>query len=280
MSTDVVVQSGKYKFRIIRNIQKYEDQIITHTYKLGGDYNDCVNISYFYNNNIPIKAKIPHLLYEPECAIDSNLERGGGTELMIKTAIQYAFSQVKTITKFEFDDNSHIDCVEKNMTLPPPRHPIKPLNLAYFMIAYHGMTWYEARFNAEMIDNKKYKLYRKKIEFLTDSKEKPSFKEFLSIIGNFLNSTEIIPYLEKLYNKTTTYRDFFDAIPKSKRCDILYFWLTPFMNYYLGSVYSDRDWFIDVTKMNENHNSLSGGYKYKGKEYKYRIFSYKTKHNL
>lgn len=272
-----IVQSGKYKFTVTRKIQIYREEIFTHTYKVGGDYADCVNISYFYENNKPIKAIIPHLLYEPECAVATTLEQGGGSEIMIKTAIRYAYNDVKTLANFEFQDSSHIDCIDKDLTKAPPRKTLKPLNLAYFYIAYHGMTWYEARFNAEMKDKNKYKLYRKMLGFLTDSKSKPSFANFKIIILSSFGSLDMYIYVEKLYNKANTYREFFESIPKSKRCDVLYPWLNTFMEHYIGDVFSVKDWLINVDTMDIKKSTVDGSLK-KGKNH--RIFSYIKMHSL
>ena len=274
-----IIKKGKSTFKIKKNIQEFRERILIHTYKIGGDYDDCVNISYIYdNNNKPMKAKIPHLLYEPECSIGSNLNRGGGTELMIKTIIEYAHKDVPSINIFEFTDNSHIDCIEKDLSKSPSRKAIRPLNLAFFSIAYHDYTWYELRFNAEMIDNIKYKNYRKKVSFLTEPKMKPEFSDFLKIIKGSIESIEQISYLEKLYSKSETYRDFFEAIPKSKRCDILFSWLTTFMKYYIGDYFSDKDWFIDVNTMNiPKKNNMDGG---TYKNMNYRIYSYNNRQNL
>ena len=41
---------------------KFTNKIICRTYKIGGDYLDCVNISYTYHDNKPVSAKLPHLL--------------------------------------------------------------------------------------------------------------------------------------------------------------------------------------------------------------------------
>ena len=274
MSHVEFVQTGKYKFKITRNIQEFRGQTLIHTYKIGGaELSDCVNISYIYENNKPKRAKIPHLLYEPECAVGSSLERGGGTELMIKTLLRYAFNEVPTVNQFEFEDNSHIDCMDKNLTNAPPRKPKKPLNLAYFFIAYHGMTWYEARFNATMIDKTKYKLYKEKLKFLTDAK--PAFELFLNIIGSALSSTEEAAYLEKLYNKTATYREFFEAIPKTKRCLVLYSWLNTFMEHYLSTSFSSSGWVINVNNMDKPAQIVGGSH---GGLYK--IFSYRAIHSL
>jgi hypothetical protein len=272
-----IVQSGKYQFKITRNILLRDEIIIVHTYKVGGDYTDCVNISYFYKNNKPYKVAIPHLLYEPECAISTTLEQGGGSEIMIKIAIRYAYNEVKSLPNFEFQDSSHIDCIDKDLTKVPPRKTLKPLNLAYFYIAYHGMTWYEARFNAEMKDKIRYKLYRERLEFLVNPVEKPTYEKFRGIIGSTIDSVDLDKYLEKLYNKANTYREFFEAIPKSKRCDVLYPWLNTFIEHYIGDVYSVKDWLINVHTM-DNKKSTVGGSLKKGRNY--RIFSYIKMHSL
>lgn len=261
-----IIKVGKYKFKIIKNIVEYRGEIFIHTYKLGGDYEDCINISYIYKNNKPVQVKLPHLLYEPECAVESSLAKGSGTEIMIKAAIRYAYKDVPSITKFEFDDDSHIDCVDKDLTKSPPRKPVKPLNLAFLFIAYHGMTWYEARFNAKMINQTKYKKYKKSLEFLT--KEKPSFNTFLQIIKGSIDSVEKIEALENYYSGATTYKEFFQAIPRNNRCDLLYGWLNTFINHYI--VFDDKGWFIDVNDMDTTVQT-GGAFTRK----KHKIFSYK-----
>jgi hypothetical protein len=273
MPTTEEVSEGKYKFKITRNIQDYNGKIISHTYKIGGDYPDCVNISYTYHDNKPISAKLPHLLYEPECAIGSSLEKGSGTELMIKNALKYAYKDVPSISIFEFDDDSHIDCVEKNIAKPPPRKPTKPVNLAYFYIAYHGMTWYEARFNAKMKDSERYKAYQNSLTFLIDPKQKLPFIRFIEIIGGSFSSTERITELEKYYIPATTYREFFQNIQPIKRCDMLYGWINTFMEHYIRSIFSDKGWYINILHM-ESKPILKGGGALSNRLH-YRIFPYK-----
>ena len=275
MRTEIIT-SGKYNFKLTTNIQLYEDRITSHTYKLGGRYGDCINISYKYKDNIPIKAMLPHLLYEPECAVGTFLEKGSGTEHMIKTAILYAYNDIKSIPIFEFEDDSNIDCATQS---PPPRKLTKPLNLAFFHIAYHGTTWYEARFNAKMLDPEKHKKYKKSLEFLTDPAKKPEFKFFLEIIENkHPEGSSELKNLEKYYNKSLTYRKFFEAIPKEERCNILYEWLDTFMNHYI--FYDNRGWYIDARRMNPGNagNVQSGGSL--SKNLSYYIFSYKKTSNF
>jgi len=278
MPTTEEVSEGKYKFKITRNIQDYNGKIISHTYKIGGDYPDCVNISYTYHDNKPISAKLPHLLYEPECAIGSSLEKGSGTELMIKNTLKYAYKDVPSISIFEFDDDSHIDCIPKNIEKTPPRKPTKPVNLAYFYIAYHGMTWYEARFNAKMKDSERYKAYQNSLTFLIDPKQKLPFIRFIEIIGGSFSSTERITELEKYYIPATTYREFFQNIPPIKRCDMLYGWINTFMEHYIRSIFSDKGWYINILDM-ESKPILKGGGALSNR-LKYRIFPYKKMTNF
>jgi len=282
LSSNDVIQTGKYTFRVLKTILKHDERIIAHTYKVGGDYSDCITISYKYSNNIPISVSMPHLLYEPECAIGSQLERGSGTELLIKSAMLYAYKDVPSLPIFTFDDMSHIDCVEKDLTKPPPRKPIKPLNLSYFSIAYHGMTWYEARFNAKMIDDAKYTAYKESLTFLTNPEKKLPFKQFLEIAQPSLDQIAI---LEPIYNTSDTYRQLFESIPERIRCDTMYMWLPSFMKHYIGTTFSEKGWKIDVNNMNERMpRRRRGGSRKKrvnrSRKVLYRIYNFQESHNF
>ena len=226
-----------------------------------------------YNNNKPVSAKIPHALYEAECSMDSSL--GEGTILMLTALLRYVSSKIQTVKHFQFDDMSHIDCVEKDVTQPVPRRPIKPLHLAYFSIAYNSETWYEKHFKAELIDKIQYRKYRERLDFLVNPTKKIGYIEFLEIAKP---NPELYTYLEKLYTKSSTYRDFFVSIPKTKRCNIVYSWLVSFMEYYLKDVFTTNGWEIDITRM-----YISGGtYKKKQEIYpsNYRLVSYTQIHSL
>ena len=230
---------------MIKRIQFYKGEVILHQYKIGNDYNDCIMISYYYQNDKPIQATLSYKFDFPII----NLEE------VIKNIIEYSYSEINTINIFNFDDNSHVNL--KN-----------PIYLGFFHIAYHSKTWYEASFNAKMIDSEKYERYKNSLSFLTDSSQKPEFMDFLNILRGSLQSTENLDTLEIYYNKSSTYRDFFENIPKSRRYEILHEWLTPFMEYYLGSTFSVKGWCIDI-------NNMTGSC-----EDKYDIFSYKKMSNF
>lgn len=270
-----IIKINGYTFKITETKMIYGgDRIISHTFKIGGDYDNCIGVSYTYNNNKPVSAKIPHALYEPECSIGSNLEKGIGTVLMMKTLLRYVHNKIPSITTFQFDDMSHIDCIPKNTNKQPPRPSKKPLSLAYLSIAYNSKTWYEEKFNATLIDSKKYSSYREKISFLKDQHEKVEFTKFLEIAKPPIDQ---ISYLESIYIKSKTYREFFDAIPKAHRCDILSPWLVQFMEYYLKGVFSTNDWQINVTAMNGGSRSKTRKAIYPSK---YKMINYKEYHMM
>lgn len=268
--TEDHVKIGKYTFKIIENIMRYNNNIFSRTFKIGGDYEDCVNLSYAYSNGSPQSAKLPHLMYEPECTVGKYLERGGGSELMIKTLLNYAYKKIPEVNVFEFDDMSNIDCVEKDLSKYPPRKPVRPLKLSYLSIAYNGMTWYEKHFNAKMKDLYKYKKYRERISFLTNKDVKVIFERFLEITKPPI---EQIPQLKIWYESTKTYREFFNVIPFEDRCNILFSWLDNFMIYYLHDVFTDRYWYINIRDM----DLKNGGKRPTRKRFypsKYKVINY------
>lgn len=275
-----VIKDGKYNFKVKTDIMKYGDRILSHTITIGGDYSKCASISYTYKDNIAISAKLPHLLYEPrimpdtrhdpghsikvsplyepECSIGSDLDKSGGTVKMIKVLINYAYKKVPNIHLFDFDDMSKIDCIEKDLSEKPPRNLKQPIDLNYFSIAYHNMTWYELHFNAKMKDKEAYEKYRNSLEFLTSKEEKSkiSFINFLEIIQLNIDHIE---YLKEKYEKTETFRDFFKSIPRDDRCKYLQHWITPFMENYLKDIFINKGWEINVLDMESNKPIKIGG---------------------
>lgn len=253
-----IIKDGKYTFKIKTNIMRYGDRILSHTITIGGDYGNCASVSYTYRDNKPISANLPYLLYEPECTIGSDLDRSGGTVKMIKLLLNYAYNKVPDVHIFGFDDMSKIECVEKDLSLKPQRKLREPIDLYYFSIAYHDMTWYELNFNAKMENKDLYLNYRNNLGFLTskENKSKLQFMQFLELIKAPL---EHIEYLKEKYEKTETFRDFFKSISRDDRCKYLQHWITPFMENYLKKYFFNKGWEIDVLDMESNKPTKVGG---------------------
>lgn len=270
--TNNTITVGKYTFIITENKLIYNDRIISHTFKIGGTYDNCISISYTYRDVVPVSAKILFVKYEPEvvfknspcalgetsaeCSITNNLEKGGGTALMLKTLLRYVYKKIPSIHIFTFEDMSHIDCSQKDLSKSPPRNPERPISLAYLSIAYNSCTWYEKYFDAAMIDNTMYFNYKNALRFLTDSNSKVDFLSFLQIAKP---PEDQISYLETIYTKSSTYRIFFNQIPFDNRCELLRPWLKTFIEYYLTNNYSPYNWKIDVTSSKIRNGTLNGG---------------------
>ena len=269
METETLVNLGKYKFRIVDKITKYEERILGRNLKIGGNYPDCVNISISYSGDTPISAYIPILVYDEECSIETPLDRGGGSIIMIKELLTYVKQKIPEIKNINFEDLSQIDCanldeIAKYSGIKKKGTHIKPIPLYFFSILFNGKTWYEKHFNARLKQDKAHKAYRSKVEQML-TMQKPLFDIFLQIINPPI---QIIPELKKYYDNNMSYGDFFRAIPVSDRCHLVRDWITTFMNYYIGDVFSNNNWIIPI-------HSFTGGKKQtKKNKSKYRIIRY------
>lgn len=258
------VSVGKYRFNIIDNTLFYNEQIYSRNIKIGGNHPDCVNISIRYNNGIPVTANIPILEYDTECVLNPPMDKGEGTTVMIKTILKYLQMEIPTIHHVSFDDASAIDCAteeeiiqaetkirKKNKTF------VRPIPLYYFSIAFNGMTWYEKHFDAVLSTN--HTKYRAAVEkMLYDPSSKLSYIQFLQLIQP---SEKIAKELESYYMTAITYTDFFQSLPKSRRCHLVRDWISSFMDYYLKGVFSNKDWKILFTKK-EDKSGGSGTSRY------------------
>jgi len=248
-----IVDVGKYKFQIIDNtLISSEGNIYGRNFKIGGKYADCVNISIDYSDeNIPISAKIPHAMYDEECALNVPLERGGSV-IMIKTLLQYVHKQIPTITEVEFEDKSNIECATENeITTKGSRFRkrgtnVTPIPLYYFSIAFNGKTWYEKYFHARLKDPHKYEIYREKVHQLLYSPELKTDTPFGQFLRLAKPPKQVADQLEKYYNESDTFGNFFQSIPFSDRCHLVRDWIYIFMSYHLKDAFSNTDWIIEL----------------------------------
>lgn len=246
------MEVGKYKFRIIDREEKNEGVTYSRGFKIGGmEYSDCVNVSITYDvYGNPISAKIPTLVYVPECSFTTPLERGEGSVTIIKTLLRHINRLLPTITTFEFEDMSSIECgteEEKHQK----RHRKKgthavPTTLYYFSIAFNSITWYEKHFNAYYKSPDVHKKYRKQIQYFLMEQPMMDFKEFLTIAQP---SAKVKEDLERLYKNASSYGAFFDSIPDGHECRLVRDWIASFMKHCLKDIFFNEGWIIDVTKM-------------------------------
>ena len=244
------VKSGKYTFQITDNTLSLRDQIYSRNFKIGGKSSDCVNVSISYKDNIPVSASIPHLLYEPDCAIDTPLDRGHVSIIMIKTLLRHIHEQIPEIKRVNFEDKSNIECAtdieiqKKGSRFRKVGTNVYPIPLYYFSIAFNGETWYEKHFRARQ--NHHHEKYKEKIHallYLPETKTEMSFHRFLEIAKPPI---EIAEELHSHYERASTFDQFFKHIPKIDRCRLVREWIYTFMEHFLKGVFSNTDWVIDL----------------------------------
>lgn len=244
------VNVGKYKFIITDNTLSAREEIYCRNFKIGGNHSDCVNVSISYKNNEPISASMPHIIYDPECSMDTPLDRGGGSVIMIKTLLQHIHAELPSITEVLFEDKSNIECaseIQKNAAKARKRGTnIYPIPLYYFSIAFNGKTWYEKHFNARQKNESKHTAYKTKIASLLYSEEIKKSTEFIEFLRIAQPPVEIIEELEAYYNKSATFSDFFTSIPHIDRCRLVRDWISTFMEHHLRDLFSNKDWVIDI----------------------------------
>ena len=132
---------------------------------------------------------MPSLLSDPECSFITPLEKSGGAIIMIKTLLQYVYTQIPILTHIKFDDKSNIECateeeLKKGSRFRKKGTYVKPMPLYYFSILFNGQTWYEKYFNAKQKDEVRHQQYRTRVaEFLYSPEFKTNirFDRFVSL---------------------------------------------------------------------------------------------------
>ena len=177
-----------------------------------------------YKDNIPIRAYIPDL---PENHI---FDRDPAKITML---CNYVHTKIPTIREIQFDDLSKIYCEWQPY----------PADFCYFSIAFTGLTWYEKYFNARQGDADKHRTYREKIQDILYSEKMKGEIEFLQFLRTSRPAIEIVDELERYYDNTKTFGDFFRGLPKRYQyCD----WISNFIRHHLKGVFETRNWIIDL----------------------------------
>jgi hypothetical protein len=273
-SKKIMVTSGSYNFQIIDNTLYSRDktEIYSRNFKIGGTYPDCVNISIIYENNKPVDASMPILLSDPECSFIRPLEKGNGAIIMIKTLLNYVYTQIPTLTHIKFDDKSSIECATEEKLKKGSRFRkkgtyVKPIPLYYFSILFNGQTWYEKYFNAKQKDEVRHQQYRTKItEFLysPEFKKNIQFDRFVSL---FDKKEEEMIELYQYYNNANNFNDFFQSIPKKDRCRLVGSWIEQFMKFILKDVFYNENWIIQFPLQKSGGNNKIRNKNNKTKKY-------------
>lgn len=248
-SKTIMVTVGPYEFQIIDNtlFSRDKTEIYGRNFKIGGTYQDCVNILIIYENNKQVDASMRILLSDQESAFNRPYEKGRGAIIMIKTLLNYVFMQLPTLTYIKFDDKSKIECATEE--------ELNPMPLYYFSILFNGQTWYEKYFNAKQTDEVRHQQYRTRVtEFLYSSEFKTNIP-FDRFVALFDKREEDMTELHQYYNNANTFNVFFQSMPKQHRCRLVGPWIEQFMKFILNDVFSNYNWIIHLPlEMSEGNN--------------------------
>ena len=249
-----VVKSGKYAFQITDNTLLYGGEIYSRSFKIGERPLNCVDVSISYKDGKPT-AHIPYVEYNPDCSVDTPLDSGRGTIVMIKTLLNHIHNQIPIITEVVFEDKSNIECAtdaeisKKGSRFRKQGSHIYPIPLYYFSIAFNGETWYEKHFNARQKDSNKHVAYKTRINTLLNEPETKSNMTFLQFLQMTEPPIEVVEELGKYYERSETFGRFFQSIPKVDRCRLVRHWIGTFMHRQLKGVFDNKDWVIDIPSL-------------------------------
>lgn len=231
-------------FKIVTNDYSY---ILTITkksdssfiIKLGGyKKRDCITLITYGEGQYKNIATLPFIKKDSDCAINKSLE--SGTHL-INTGLTF----IKKISHIQYvllDDVSNIKCSNG-----------RDLSLACFYFVRYQETWYEKNFGAELESEKDRDSYLILKNNWNISHNKIPTNDFIIYLKNWNISNETIDILSSIYEKTSTYKEFFDTLfeleGKNKSCILLQHWLDQFMNVVLHFGLYNRTWRIPTEKI-------------------------------
>jgi hypothetical protein len=190
-------------------------------------------------------AKLLWVESDEKCSLERYIKKGLAQHMVLLglTIIRMINKNIRTVS---FEDTSSFQChvpnemsylktTRKSRDENQIQVPMKP-----FHIAFHEATWYEYYFDAKLEKNHHKYCELKKNMYKSEMKP-PTF--------NFINE-DLQRELEPLYNETTNWYEFFQAIAKKygiKKCAIVYPWISSAMEIiFEGNIYeSPSKWYID-----------------------------------
>jgi len=239
----------------------YESQK-TITIYLGGHTKWCINCDLSKKeNNIQPLGYLNQIRYDIECSLEHSFLKGKDTKKLVYILVQYINNTYPEVKELVFSDLSTKKCDNS-----------EDVNLAVMTYLYSNQTWYEKNFGAYIspISEKTYKEIQINYEKVDDNNNnKVKWDEMRETIQNNEAITKMTEAeIEDLYNKTKTWKDFFEPIYNKIKidnfCIFISSWLPKFINKYFNNlqglkyILPIRDYNIKYTESNYN----TGGRRY------------------
>lgn len=131
-------------------------------------------------------ARIVKINFHPWCSINRELQRGGGTEVMVKSALTFVTRTFPWITEFTLTDASTVDCGDEGGAS-------YAVSLTALSLCTTGQTWYERAFGARLEDGMAaYRLAVDASALMDPAKKPPTADDFCRAYG----VPESVAYLE------------------------------------------------------------------------------------
>ena len=234
----IVTTSGKFYLKISPNKNR-NLSIDSYTLSLGSETKKCVQLT--------VNQKEGKLLWvesENDCSLEKYVEKKF-VQHMVNLIVTIGLDISPSLEKIFLDDTSSFKCkipYSSNISYYTDgisNNKIK-VSMAPFHIAFHGGTWYEYYFNAQLV--KEYDVYLKKIKNMKDSSFKPPTFDF--------NNSDVQDILEPMYLSSDTWYDFFKIINDtftSKKCAVVYPWIKDAMySIFESEIFMNTKWVITI----------------------------------
>jgi hypothetical protein len=240
-------------------ITTYET-INTITIYIGNRDIYCIDVQLLKDNetNTVNTGYLTKARWDSVCSIEEPFSNGADTIIMIKLLVTYIHDNYPNVSELLFNDMSTKTCDDGNS-----------VSLAAMKVFTDGKTWYESHFDISIDPNNKY-IYDTMKENITIKKQEITFDKF-SMYSN-INYLQISnDKLNKLYNNSQTWQEFFskirDEIGVSKLCIWLSKnnWFDIFLNTILKVNISTIQFMLTIKKYNEIKyrivNNVGGKYR-------------------
>lgn len=211
-------------------VVKYETSKSINLY-IGGHVKWCIQCEIIKRDNViqPV-GYLNQVRYDIKCSLEHSFVKGIDTKQIIYFTVQYIKDKYPEVKGLIFSDLSTRVC-DNNVDV----------NLAVMTYLYSEQTWYEKNFGAYIapMSETEYNIIRNEIRKTKDNKNKVSWEVMSETITN--EGTKMTDaYLEELYNKSNSWREFFepiyDKLKIDKFCIYISSWLPKFINKYFNTL--------------------------------------------
>jgi len=243
------LDNSKY---IVKHNRKIENNKVRYDYIEFGNIDTnkfCIEI-HVYIQSHKIYAELSKIKYDKGCSIQKTLEKGIGTQNMLKVALSLVSELYPEIKYFTFKDYSEKECDNG-----------ANIHLGYFSLITSGKTWYEKNFGATIKDEIFKELYKKDLDKL-------NYKNIDIEISDILIKNKVKKPLKdiiiKEFEESINYKDFFSRLNKkfgrNMFCEYVQPWIRDFMSRLDLERYFFMEWEIPAKEI-KNYNIIIKEYK-------------------